>query len=237
MATLAALRVEPHGNSSGFCQRLNLDELISFHPSPSVSDVFVRVSIANVCSLSVESSTFSEAYSKRVSTGGVIPQIYPVHTISRIRLLCVVFEAITNLFFSLSVGWPCLCHEAGESGGWKKFRESCRRTLGTFSPLDGLNDYMLKSSRDSGGGAERLRVELTERIDVVRNRIDELQAEMLRRFEQVDLRMQLVQNSELTRQIDQLKESLYRAKLQNLLWCISLGSAFFYIVAHALEWL
>jgi len=59
---------------------------------------------------------------------------------------------------------------------------------------------------------------------------------MLRRFEQVDLRMQLVQ-SELTRQIDQLKESLYRAKIQNLWWYISLGGAFFYIVAHALKWL
>ena len=90
--------------------------------------------------------------------------------------------------------------------------------------LDGLRDHMLKSFRDFGEGADKLRVELTERIDVVRNRIDGLQAEMLRRFE-------------LTRQIDQLKESLYRAKIQNLLWCISLGSAFFYIVAHALKWL
>ena len=102
--------------------------------------------------------------------------------------------------------------------------------------LDGLRDHMLKSFRDSGEGADKLRVELTERIDVVRNRIDGLQAEMLRRFEQVDLRMQLVQ-SELTRQIDQLKESLYRAKIQNLWWYISLGGAFFYIVAHALKWL
>ncbi|MBS0421547.1 MAG: hypothetical protein JSR66_27815 [Proteobacteria bacterium] len=98
-----------------------------------------------------------------------------------------------------------------------------------------INDNLFKNSRGAVEHTDNVRVELSQKIDTVRDRIDSLRSEMMQKFEQVDLRLQLVQ-SELTRQIDKVKESVHRAKIQNLLWCISLGCAFFYILAHALKW-
>lgn len=125
--------------------------------------------------------------------------------------------------------------------------------VGLAEKLDACKDTLFKLSRDGTeqvermrtevlAQTERVRLELSEKVDDLRNRLDILRAEMLQKFEKVDLRLQLVQ-SELTRQIDQVKESghttkesVHRAKMQNLLWCISLAVAFFYILARVFKW-
>jgi uncharacterized coiled-coil DUF342 family protein len=102
--------------------------------------------------------------------------------------------------------------------------------------LDDLADGVTEAT----ARIEKVRVELTGKIDDVRNRVDNVRSETAEKFDRMQMHMDSGQKElqkDLAGKIDSVKDSLGQAKIWALGLYVGLAGALLLVTAHGFKWL